>query len=132
MNTHTQILRFLLVGTATVLIDLVTYRTILFAEAPVGPAKAAGFLVGSVFAYFVNRSWTFARHEKSHPLWETAAFIAVYSTALLANIGINSHILAMLGRTEKGILIAFLAATGVSAMLNFLGMKFIAFRTIRV
>jgi putative flippase GtrA len=131
MNVRAQLLRFLLAGTATVLIDLAVYRLVLFTGVTVGPAKSAGFIAGSVFAFLVNRSWTFARQNKSHPVWEIMAFIAVYGATLLANVAVNSRVLSVLGRTEKGILIAFLAATGVSATLNFLGMKFIAFRAVR-
>jgi hypothetical protein len=37
-------------------------------------------------------------------------------------------VLALLGRSEAAIALAFLAATGTSTALNFLGMKFLVFR----
>ncbi len=51
---------FLIVGSLTVLIDFLSYRALLWsALVPVGGAKAAGFLIGTAFAYFANRAWTF-------------------------------------------------------------------------
>lgn len=109
---------FLVVGSLTVLVDLVVYRGLLGTGVlGVDPAKGAGFLAGTVFSYFANRAFTFGR--PGSPL----RFALVYGATLLANVGINSGALAM-GAHQA---IAFLAATGVSAILNFAGMKLFVF-----
>jgi len=127
---RTQVQRFLLAGAATVAIDLASYRFLLWAGVAVAAAKTAGFLAGTVFAFFVNRQWTFARDKRHHPLRELALFAAVYGVSLAANVWVNGRVLALMGPGEGGIIAGFLAATAVSATLNFLGMKFLAFRAV--
>jgi putative flippase GtrA len=56
-------------------------------------------------------------------------FMALYLTTLLINVGINSGVITALGDAELVLLLAFLAATGTSATLNFIGMRMIVFRT---
>jgi putative flippase GtrA len=123
-----QIFRFLLVGGTTVLIDFVAYRLTMAAGMTPGPAKAAGFLTGTVFAFFANRQWTFAATNAGRLHWEMPSFAIVYACSLLANVAVNSAVLGQMGRSEFVITAAFLLATGVSATLNFLGMKFLVFR----
>lgn len=116
---------FLLVGATTVLIDFATYRGLAWSGLSVDLAKAAGFLTGTVFAYVANKLWTFG-HVSHAPgsLWR---FALLYAVTLGANVAINA--LALRGLTGMGfaVQIAFLLATGTSATLNFLGMKFFVF-----
>jgi len=92
----------------------------------VASAKAIGFVVGTVFAFIANRYWTFQLGGQAMPR-EVGRFTAVYGTTLAANVGINSGVLAVIGRDQTSLIAAFVIATGVSATLNFLGMKFFAF-----
>jgi putative flippase GtrA len=118
-----ELARFLVVGTLTVLVDLIVYRGILAtALASVAAAKAAGFLGGTVFAYFANRAWTFG-HTAPAP-GSALRFALVYGATLLANVAVNAAALAQGAGTTP----AFLAATAVSAALNFAGMKYLVFR----
>ncbi|MGN6151977.1 MAG: GtrA family protein [Lysobacteraceae bacterium] len=119
--------RFLIVGVTAVCIDYAGYRLCMALGWPIGNAKAAGYIAGAVFGYFANRFFTFRVATAWH--WsETARFVGVYLTSLLANVGVNALVLALLGRSEAAIALAFLAATGTSTALNFLGMKFLVFR----
>lgn len=113
---------FLAVGFLTVLIDFVSYRALIrFEVFAVDTAKAVGFLSGSVFAYFANRFWTF-NHRRPAPggLWR---FVVLYTSTLVPNVLINSLVLALMADTVGSIQLAFIFATGISASLNFLGMK---------
>lgn len=115
---------FLVVGSLTVLFDFLSYRGL----ASTGLlstdwAKGFGFLAGTVFAYFANRFWTF---NATAPARDSAMrFAVLYTTTLVANIAINRLALLML---SDNIHLAFLIATGVSAALNFLGMKLCVFK----
>jgi putative flippase GtrA len=114
---------FLVVGSLTVLADFLVYRGLLAAGfGNVGIAKAAGFLAGTLFAYFANKDWTFG-HARPAP-GSALRFVLVYGATLLANVAVNAAVLAILPVP----MIAFLAATAVSATLNFAGMKFLVFR----
>lgn len=116
---------FLVVGTLTVLIDLALYRGLLALGTPLSVAKAAGFIIGTVFAYLANRFWTFGnRGAQSN---EIERFILVYGISLIVNVGINTAALALLPAEPEFIHLAFLLATGASACTNFAGMKLFVF-----
>jgi putative flippase GtrA len=118
---------FLVVGCLTVLVDFVSYRGLIrFEGMDVDMAKATGFLIGTLFAYFANRLWTFG--HKPHKPGSAWRFAALYASTLGANVLINSLALKLFADATIAIQLAFLVATGVSASLNFLGMKFFVFR----
>jgi putative flippase GtrA len=118
---------FLAVGFTAVFVDFVSYRSLVWFDVmAVDMAKAAGFLIGTLFAYFANRFWTFG--HKLHVPGSAWRFAALYASTLGANVLSNSLALKLFAHEAAAISIAFLLATGVSAALNFLGMKFFVFR----
>lgn len=124
-----QLVTFLIVGALTVLVDFMTYRGLIeFQVMGVNMAKATGFLIGTLFAYFANRFWTFGHN--SHVPGSALRFSALYATTLGANVLINALALNLLADMAIAFQLAFLLATGVSACLNFLGMKFLVFKPV--
>jgi putative flippase GtrA len=118
---------FLVVGASTAVVDFISYLVLIaFQVMQVDMAKATGFLVGTLFAYFANRFWTFA--QKSRIPGSAWRFLALYLSTLGANVLINALALKLLADVVAAIELAFLLATGVSACLNFLGMKLLVFR----
>lgn len=118
---------FLVVGSLTVLIDFLSYRGLAWSgQLPVDWAKAAGFLIGTAFAYFANRAWTFGHRQ--HRPGSAFRFILLYGISLTANVAVNAAVLGMAEGLEFAVQLAFLVATGVSTCLNFLGMKMFVFR----
>ena len=118
---------FLIVGTLTVLIDYLVYRGIvLIGLMGFDMAKATGFLIGTVFAYFANRVWTFG--HKSHETGSIWRFVVLYAITLGMNVWVNALVLTGLDGTVFAMRAAFFLATGVSATLNFLGMKMFVFK----
>jgi putative flippase GtrA len=119
---------FLIVGTLTVLIDFGAYLSLLWLGVTgVDIAKAIGFLVGTLFAYFANRFWTFGQKSPAPgSLWR---FVALYGATLGANVLVNSLALKFFAGTIAIVHLAFFLATGVSAILNFLGMKLFVFKS---
>jgi putative flippase GtrA len=124
---RSSLLRFLLVGGTTVLIDAVVYQLLLLADVPHGWAKTASFIAGALFAYVANWRFTFrGRHHR----WSVVAFAVVYLCALGLNVGVNALVLALLDSTATwAVGIAFVLATGVSAAWNFGGMARFVFRS---
>jgi putative flippase GtrA len=122
-----SLLRFVLVGGTTVLIDAAVYQLELLAGVPHDWAKLVSFVAGAVFAYLANWRFTF---QGQHHRWSLAAFVAVYLCALGINVGVNALLLAVVGgeRTWQ-VLLAFLVATGASAAWNFVGMARFVFRS---
>jgi putative flippase GtrA len=106
-----------------------TYRGLIhFQVMEFDMAKATAFLVGTIFAYFANRFWTFG--HKSQERGTAWRFSALYASTLGANVLINAVALKLLTDTAVAFQLAFLLATGVSASLNFLVMKLFVFKPI--
>ena len=124
---------FLVAGTLTVLLDFAVYRGLLaWGAADVEVAKGMGFLAGTMFAYFANRHWTFGHTaDQRGSAWR---FAGLYATTLAVNVVVNAGFLAALAPSslnEVAVSVAFVLATGVSAALNFLGLKFFVFAASR-
>lgn len=117
--------RFLIAGGLTVLLDLSVYRLLVEAGWLTGPAKTLSFIAGTLFAYWINKNWTF--EAKAHSHRALLPFMTVYCTTLCANVLVNEGVLKLIGVSEVALWVAFLVATGVSATLNFLGMQKMVF-----
>lgn len=116
-----ELKRFLVAGFSAVGTDLITYYILLnFLSHDF--AKAISFLLGTIVAFVINKYWTFEKHEKSYKeIWQ---FGVLYATTLGVNVITNRFVL---DATEV-VFLAFLVATGVSTILNFIGQKFWVFR----
>lgn len=116
---------FLVVGCLTVALDFMVYRGLShFFLCDISLAKAIGFIGGCIFAYLANRFWTFKQQStRSGSLWR---FTLVYAVGLVANVLINQGVLSSWD-SPAALYVAFLVATGVSATLNFMGMKWFVF-----
>ena len=126
MSIKRELRVFLLVGLLTVSIDLVSYRLLMWLGVSVSPAKATSFIIGTVFAYFANKQWTFDSAEGGRKRF--FGFALLYSTTLAINVLVNAVVLHFLGVEEFALAAGFLSATATSATLNFLGMKFLVFK----
>lgn len=119
---------FLIVGLLTVAIDFLIYRGLIrLGVDSIGLAKTIGFIGGTIFSYFANRFWTFA-NPKTHS-GSVLRFILVYLIGLFANVLVNKFALDA-GEDvylPLAIYFAFLLATGISAAVNFIGMKYLVF-----
>jgi putative flippase GtrA len=120
-----QLLIFFIVGFTTVAIDAAFYRFLLWTGVEIDVAKACSFTIGALFAYAANKSWTFK--QKKHGM-SPVTFIMLYGTTLLVNTLANGLIVRGLPSDRWAIILAFIIATGISAVLNFFGMKWIVFR----
>ena len=89
-----------------------------------GIGKGISYAAGVVVGFLGNKFWTFESARRSAT--EPALYLALYGCTLLLNIACNQLALAAVGSEKK--LIAFLFATGVTMVANFLGMRFVAFR----
>lgn len=120
-----QLWRFLIVGSLTVGVDYLCYHSLLWFNIELNTAKAIGFLAGTLFAYFANKLWTFSGSSHKHGTWWR--FPIVYGINLGVNVGLNAYMLELLTEAPSAITWAFLVATGTSATLNFIGMKYFVF-----
>ena len=117
---------FLMVGTATVIIDFLTYFLLMYLiEFSPFLAKGLSFALGATFSYFMNKRFTF--HHKKMYLLSSSKFICLYFSTLAINIGLNNVTLSVLQEQKFVHLIGFFVATGASTIFNFIGMKYYVF-----
>jgi putative flippase GtrA len=121
-----ELTAFIVVGALTVVVDYLTYRGIVWLSLTgTDIAKGVGFLIGSIFAYFANRFWTFNNQEHSDGnCWR---FSSLYAMTLFINVSANSLMLSALAEFPYSIQTGFVIATSLSAILNFIGMKYFVF-----
>jgi putative flippase GtrA len=120
-KTKKELKRFLVAGLSAVGTDLFIYYILLNFLAT-GTSKAISFLLGTIVAFIINKYWTFEKHEKSFK--EVIQFGILYSFTLGANVMTNKIVL----HNTKTVLLAFLVATGISTVINFIGQKFWVFK----
>jgi putative flippase GtrA len=120
-----DISRFLIVGSTTVLIDLIFYFLFIYLNFDIALSKGVSFSIGTIFAYFANRSYTFQSPRDG--LLRFIFFVILYISTLIVNVVSNEIILNFSSHLNQSLLIAFLSATAISATLNFLGMKYLVF-----
>ena len=122
-----EVTRFLIVGGTTVLIDLIFYFTLIYMGFDTSLSKGISFSVGTVFAYFANRSYTF--QSSLSGFFRFIFFTLLYLSTLLINVVSNEIVLNLTSQIYGSLMIAFIIATSLSATLNFIGMKYIVFNT---
>lgn len=117
-----ELLRFLIAGSCAVATDLGFYYLLIeFLEKSI--AKASSFILGTIVAYLINKFWTF--EKKRFSSIELIKFVFLYAFTLFVNVKTNQIILTSL---ENELLLAFLCATGLSTILNFIGQKWWVFK----
>ena len=120
-------MRFLLVGATTVAIDFVVYTILHAVGLALTPAKTLSFIVATVCAYVLNRSFTFGARGGRRA---ASLFVALYACTLVVNVATNAAGLELLdGRVSDPLKIvsAFLVAQVISSTLNFVGMRYVVF-----
>lgn len=115
-----EILRFLVGGGSAVVVDFLVYTGLSAVWSP-SPSKAVSYVAGAAVGFLINKFWTF--ESKRFRLSEVGRYVVLYATSALANTLVNRVVLTLTVST----LFAFLCATGVSTILNFLGQKFFVF-----
>jgi putative flippase GtrA len=116
-----RMVRFAVVGGTSVLVDFLAYR-FLSAELSPNLAKGCSFAAGMVVGFIGNKYWTF--ESKKSTAGEPITYIGLYAVTLAVNIAVNAVTLGLTGWNG----FAFLAATGTTTVLNYLGLRWLTFR----
>jgi len=128
-ETAKQIRRFIVIGVLSVLTDFAVYTLLTKLGLIPSASKGISYVSGMVVGFIGNKLWTFesARRSAAEPI----IYAVLYTTTLGVNVVVNSGVLALsAGRLPDKWAwgLAFLVATGVTTVLNFVGMKWITFR----
>ena len=117
-----EILKFLVGGGTAVIVDFLTYKIFMILGVERTVAKTLSFICGSIVGFIINKYWTFK--SSKFEIKEILKYIVLYIVTAFINSQVNKYIL-LLFESE---MFAFLCATGVSTILNFLGQKFLIFK----
>lgn len=116
-----EILRFLVGGGSAVVTDYIVYRLLIWLSFGVTMSKGISFVTGSIVGFVINKLWTF--ESKKFIKAEVVKYIILYTITATINAWVNDIVLLLFNIQ----LFAFLCATGVSTVLNFIGQKFFVF-----
>jgi putative flippase GtrA len=120
-----HVLRFAVIGTCSGAADLPVYYLLTAGLGlPVAVGKGVGYLAGTLVGFVGNKLWTFESPRRGPA--EAASYLLLYAVSLLINVGVNAGVLAWLGAGWT--LAAFVAAAGVTTVVNFLGSRLLVFR----
>jgi len=122
-----EIFRFLLVGFTSVAIDLTSYFGLITIGIEFSLAKGISFILGALFGYFANRSFTFQSTKRGPKIF--FLFSLLYLVTFIANVGVNKITVQVLQDYQFNFFVAFIAATGFSTILNLTGMKKVVFNS---
>lgn len=138
-----QLIKFFMIGVLATLVDLMVYWIFLqvipefelnvdFIGEKFHPdnrdlSKSLSFIIGSLVTYNLNKFWTWKQKDRSNKHF--AKFYALYGVSLLINVFANKFALNLLHENTLfedlpyKFRIAFVFATGTSAVFNFIGQK---------
>lgn len=122
-NLRNQLMKFVVTGFCGLFSDVSVYRMMVKIGAHVTPAKALGCCMGTVVVFFINRAWTFSVQQRSSA--QVIRFAALYGTTITLNTTLNTLLLKLVPHPWQ---LAFVCATAVTTVINFLGSKFIVFK----
>lgn len=117
-----ELFGFLVGGSTAVVVDYSTYYLLMYVGLPISLSKAISYVLGAAVGFVINKYWAF--ESKKFSVREIVRYTILYAISALANTITNSMVLLIISWK----LFAFLCATGVSTIINFLGQKFFVFK----
>ncbi len=120
-----EILKFCVGGFSAVAADYLFYRLFQHIGMEIWASKALSYIIGAAIGFVINKLWTF--NSKKFKTSEIIKYVILYAVSAGINAAVNGLVIWLFDIK----LLAFLAATGVSTVINFLGQKFFVFRDFR-
>lgn len=118
-----EILRYLVVGGGAVVIDFISYMTMVhLIHLNASVSKGTSYVLGALFSFAINKIWTFASDKKTHEAF--IRFAVLYMSTFATNVAINAFLLWLGAAT----IIGFSFATATSIVLNYIGQKYWVFK----
>lgn len=126
VDLKTQIIRFVLTGALSAVVDFGLYVLLYKAAGlPLDAAKAIGFIAGTTTAYLINRRWTF---QAPPSRLRFLAVVVLYAVTFAVQVGINSLINRWLDDNLVTLVLAFVVAQGTATVINFVVQRAVIFK----
>jgi len=120
-----QLVRFVVVGLFSAVVDLAVYTLALHLGLWVHAARALSFICGTSTAYALNRRWAF-RVEGGRG--RALRFTLLYSTTFFVILGVNALALALLPDEWWTVTLAWALSQGFGTAVNFVMLRTVVFR----
>jgi putative flippase GtrA len=115
-----RLVKFAVTGIAGTILDFLAFNLVLvFTGHPV-LARGIGYIFGTLWAFFVNRSWVF---KSQNGISSLIPFLALYGSSGFVAVAIQSFL-----NESSGVFIAYLCSLVGASVMNFLGMRYMVFR----
>ncbi|GBF16778.1 gtrA-like protein [Rhodococcus sp. Br-6] len=125
LDLKTQIVRFVLTGGLSAVVDFGLYLLLLAVGLPMPVAKSIGFIAGTTTAYLINRRWTF-KAEPSRARF--VAVVALYAVTFAVQVGLNQLMADVFPDEWWRIPLAFVIAQGTATVINFVVQRAVIFK----
>jgi len=123
---RTQLIRFVLIGGLSAVVDFGTYQLMLHFGVYIHLAKAISFVLGTTTAYVLNRRWTFQAGGGGK---QFASVFGLYALTFAVQLGVNALVLTFVPESFWGTTIAYVIAQGTATVINFIVQRTLIFRT---
>lgn len=120
-----RFLKFSLTGIAGTILDLAVFTFVLYLSDNSTLSRSAGYLFGTMWAFMLNRSWVF---KSSSDFTRLIHFSLLYLTSGLLAVAIQWGF-GLINSQSLGIPIGYALGLMVASTINFLGMKYLVFRS---
>jgi len=122
---RTQLIRFVLTGGLSAVVDFGTYQLMLHFGLYIHLAKAISFVLGTTTAYVLNRRWTF---QSAGGGKQFASVFGLYALTFAVQLGVNALVLTFVPESFWGTTIAYVIAQGTATVINFIVQRTLIFK----
>ena len=122
MNNKDSILRFLISGGSSTLLDFIIYMLI-SDYVGITYGKLISMTIACIYSFFINKNWTFKSSEKTN---KTMVIKFIFGQVL--NISINTAINTGMYYLTNNKIVSYVIATLIAMICNYLYQKIIVFK----
>lgn len=124
-----QFLRFLLVGTGGLAIDVAFFLAMIALGSDVYLARAASAFLAVTATWWINKEWTFRSPSREHRRNTYPAYLAVQSGGLAVSYTVFAIVQTLFPGDMLHALFALASGSAAALLFNFVGARGIVFRS---
>jgi len=115
-------------GLISVAIAYCVYRLLVSGGMSIELSNGLAYISGMVYGFMANKKLAF-RNASAVSSGMLARYVLWHGFTLLVNVGVNSAALALIDSWMFGLTISFLLAISITTILNYLGLKYLVFKS---
>jgi len=117
--------RFIVVGVSSVIIDFTLYMWLVTIDVPTYLSRGVSYFITLLYAYLLNTYYAFRVGKITWGLF--FRYWSLYGLVLVFNVILNEELLLLFNKEKYSIVVIYLFITGISAIINFAGLKYFIF-----